>query len=194
MVKTLDENNHVGFTYGDIILVNEFTKKKGRYITTPSFTKHLGTTGAIGGPFFMWRRSLIEQIGFFDEQFKSGGDFDYTVRLSIFSEGKKTDGIIGYFLNEKSGLSTRNKDLQILERTAIEMRYGIWYKMDINYLQKAFNYNINSITENGKSRKIDDTILELALSRKYWILCIWYGFIQSNIIRILQKIKRALIK
>lgn len=194
MVKTLDENHHAGFTYGDIILVNAFEKKEGRYITTPTFTKQLGTTGAIGGPFFMWRRSLIGKIGLFDEQFKSGGDFDYTVRLSLFSEGKKTDGIIGYFLNEKSGLSTRNKDLQILERTVIEVRYGIWYKMDINYLQKALNYNINSITENGKSRKIDDTILELALNRKYWILCIWYGFFKNNMIKVLQKIKRAIIK
>ena len=193
MIKSLDENKDVGFTYGDIIIVNEFRIKQGRYITTPSFTKKLGTTGAIGGPFFMWRRSLIETVGLFDEQFKSGGDFDYTVRLSLLSEGIKTDGLIGYFLNENAGLSTRSRDLQIIERTVIEMRYGIWYKMDIDCIVSAFNYHINLITENGATRPIDDTIKKLAMSRKYWILCISFGFIKNRIIKILQNIKRMIV-
>lgn len=194
MVETLDQNLNIGFTYGDIIIVNKFSNKQGNYIKTPAFTNNLGTTGAIGGPFFMWRRSLNEKVGVFDEQFKSGGDFDYTVRLSIFSQGKKTAGIIGYFLNEKLGLSTKNADLQIVERTVIEMRYGIWYKIDIDYICKAFDYQINHIMENGISRKIDSEIAALNQKRKYWMLMIGFGFIKNSTIKILQKIKRYLTK
>ena len=162
MIKTLDENSKAGFTYGDIIIVNEFCKKEGRYIKTPKYTKSLGTTGAIGGPFFMWRRSLLHKVGYFDEQFKSGGDFDYTVRLSIFSRGMKTNGLIGYFLNNGSGLSTKSTELQVLERTAIQLRYGIWHTIDINYINKALDYQINLIKENNISRKADIEIRNLA--------------------------------
>ena len=193
MVETLDKNPDVGFTYGDIIVVNEFGKKNGKYIKTLEFSKHLGTTGAIGGPFFMWRRKLIEKVGYFDEQFKSGGDFDYSVRLSIFSKGKKTKGVIGYFLNDGSGISTKGIELQIVERTVIELRYGIWYKMDISYINNAFDYSINSIIENGKIRKIDKEIQKISRKRRYCIFLLPYGFVKNAIIKVLQKIKRNLI-
>ncbi|MBT5400654.1 glycosyltransferase [bacterium] len=189
MVETLDKNQNIGFTYGDIIIVNSFGKKKGKYVKTPEFTKHLGTTGAIGGPFFMWRRCLIDKIGYFDEQFKSGGDFDYTVRLSIFSRGMKTNGLIGYFLNNGSGLSTKSTELQVLERTAIELRYGIWYKINIDYINRALNYNVNSIVESGKVRLINKEIYKLSESRKIWILFVMYGYFKNNIIKILQNVK-----
>jgi len=191
MVETLDKNQNIGFTYGDIIIVNSFGKKKGKYVKTPEFTKHLGTTGAIGGPFFMWRRCLIDKIGYFDEQFKSGGDFDYTVRLSISSKGKKTEGLIGYFLNDKSGLSTSNYKLQIIERTVIEIRYGIWYKLDINYIAKAFRYDINQITENGLTRRFNEQTYKILERRKYLLLLVFYGFFKNSAIRFLQKITKS---
>lgn len=193
MVELLDNNPDIGFTYGDIVIVNEFGKKNGKYIKTPEFTRYLGTTGAIGGPFFMWRRSLIDKVGYFDEQFKSGGDFDYTVRLSIFSKGKKAQGTIGYFLHDGSGISTQGKNLQVLERTVIELRYGIWFKIDINYVNNALNYRINEIIENGKSRAVDEEIYKLSKSRKLWILFVFYGCFKNYLIKILQIIKRRVL-
>mgnify|MGYP000591927633 CR=1 FL=1 len=190
MARTLDKNKDVGFTYGDFVIVNKFNKTVGKNISTPEFTKHLGTTGAIGGPFFMWRRNLLKDIGYFDEQFKSGGDFDYTVRLSIFSTGKKTKGIIGYFLNTSNGISTKNKPLQVIERTAIELRYAIWYKIDVNYIGRALNYSINTITSNDSNRGIDNAIVSLTNNRKIWVLLIFYGYIKSGAISIVKKLIR----
>ncbi len=194
MIKTLDENKDTGFTYGDIMIVNQFGSKNGRYIKTLDFTKKLGTSGAIGGPFFMWRRSLIEKVGYFDEQFKSGGDFDYTVRLSLLSKGKKTDGLVGFFLHEGVGLSTRSAHLQILERTVIELRYGIWYKIDINYIHAAFDYKINMITENSIERKIDKEIYDLSYKRRFMLLLIAYGVGKNFTIEKLRQLKRFLFK
>jgi len=190
MQKTLDNDESVGFTYGDIVIVNRFGKKVGRYVKTKKFTDHLGTTGAIGGPFFMWRKNLVDKIGFFDEQFKSGSDFDYTVRLSIFSRGMKTNGLIGYFLNNGSGLSTKSTELQVLERTAIQLRYGIWHTIDINYINKALDYQINLIKENNISRKADIEIRNLAESRQLWILLVLYSFIKIGFLNFLQKVKK----
>lgn len=193
MLLTLDQNPDIGFTYGDIIIVNKFQNREGRYINTPEFTKSKGSLDAIGGPFFMWRKSLIDEIGYFDEQFQSGGDYDYTVRLSIQSQGKKTEGLIGYFLHEGEGLSTRSDGIQLLERTVVELRYGIWYKMDIASIAKALFYNIKHITEHGKSRPLDDTLMQLSQERRYYILFIIYGLIKNESIKTLQKIKRKLL-
>lgn len=192
MVDTLDRNPDIGFTYGDIVIVKKFGEKDGRFVKSKNFTRRLGTTGAIGGPFFMWRKSLIDKVGYFDEQFRSGGDFDYTVRLSIFSSGKKTNGVIGFFLNEGNGLSTKNANLQILERTVIELRYGIWYKIDIDFISKAMNYHINQIFENGKNRMLDDNMFVLTEKRKLWIFLIFYGYLKGKIIRFLQYVKKSL--
>ena len=193
MVELLDNNPDVGFTYGDIVVSNGFGQRNGRRIIVPEYTKYLGTTSAIGGPFFMWRKKLVGKVGFFDEQFKSGGDFDYTIRLSIFSKGKKTRGIIGYFLHDGTGLSTRDHDLQILERTVVELRYGVWFKIDIDYITDAFNYKINSLTENGENRSVDNEILRLSKSRALWILIVFYGFFKNSLINMLRYIKRKMI-
>ncbi len=189
MQKTLDENEGVGFTYGDIIIVDKFGSKHGRHVKTKEFTKFLGTTGSIGGPFLMWRRSLVKKVGYFDEQFLSGGDFDYTVRLSIFSTGKKTKGILGYFLNDRTGMSTSSDSLQVVERTVVELRYGIWYKIDINYISRAMRYGVNCLYENGHNRLIDLDISELSSARKLWVLFIVYGFFLNNLIFLLRGVK-----
>lgn len=196
MTKTLDKNPSVGFTYGDIIVVNEFCKRDGRFIKTPEYSFWLGTTGAIGGPFYMWRRSLVERVGYFDEQFKSGADFDYTVRLALASDGKKTDGLIGYFANEKKGLSTGKRDgveLQPLERTVIELRYGIWHKIDINCLHKALDYSANAILQpNGEFihiKKIAPNIDELVKKRRFLIFMLPFKYTYYRLIDILRDIK-----
>ena len=154
MIETLDNYPNIGFTYGDFIITKNYGSIKGKYISSPEFKKNIGLTSAIGGPFFMWRKNLISKIGYFDEQFLSGGDLDYTIRLSKVCDGKKTKGLLGYFLNDASGLSTRNIFLQIIERTAIENRFNIYSKRNLIFLFAAKRYKGNIIQEFGKERKI----------------------------------------
>jgi hypothetical protein len=94
----------------------------------------------------MWRRSLLASVGWFDEQFRSGGDFDYTVRLSLGSIGKRTPGVIGYFLDERSGLSTAG-NLQPIERTVIQLRYGIYETLDWVYAHSALQFRVRHLLQ-----------------------------------------------
>ena len=141
MAWTLDDQPEAGWTYGDFVVSRSFGTLDGRRVTAPEWTRDLATRGAIGGSFFMWRRSLLGSVGWFDEQFRSGGDFDYTVRLSLGSIGKKTPGVIGYFLNEHSGLSTSG-NLQPIERTVVQLRYGIYETLDWFYVHSALQYRV----------------------------------------------------
>lgn len=150
MVKTLDENKEVGFTYGDFIIVHKWLSQEGKLITTPEFNKTDFSQSMILGPFYMWRKSLNETLGYWDEQFKSGSDFDHAVRLALGSTGKKTAGMLGYYLDEGLGLSTGKTPWQKIERTAIELRFGIYHKLDFWYLTAAKKYNLKEISVDGK--------------------------------------------
>jgi len=121
----------------------------GRIVNTPEWSQEIATRGAIGGPFFMWRRTLLKRIGWFDEQFRSGGDFDYTIRLSLRENGIKTQGVLGSFLNERSGLSTAGS-LQPIERTVIQLRYGIYETLDWYYVHSALKYRVQHLLQPGK--------------------------------------------
>ena len=188
MIFLLDNNSKVGFTYGDFIIVKNFRSKIGKYVTAPEYNFDLATTSAIGGPFFMWRRSLISKVGYFDEQFKSGGDFDYTVRLSLFSQGKKTEGLIGYFLNENLGLSTKDLNLQIVEREVVIRRYGIWKKGNLFLSSKIKTFKLDQIKEFDTYRKLNIKNNRLPKNRKH--IYILLSTIYQQSILILRILKR----
>jgi GT2 family glycosyltransferase len=58
----------------------------------------------------MWRRSLHDRIGLFDETFMSAGDHDFWIRASIAGANfKKSEEVhVCYFINPK-GMSTKKK-------------------------------------------------------------------------------------
>lgn len=159
MVKVLDDDSSIGWVYGDFQMVKKFGESKGILIFQPDWDFTVATSGAIGGPFFMWRRSLIPIVGYFDEQFFSGADFDYTIRLSLASIGKRITGALGYFTNEGSGLSTNSSYIQEIERTAIQLRYGIYETIDMYFIPSALNYEIMHIYNFGVANKIEDLVV-----------------------------------
>lgn len=146
MACKLDGDPSLGWTYGDFIITNKTNSSEGTYVVAPEWSKETATTGAIGGPFFMWRRNISNGAKWFDEQFLSGGDFDFTVRLSLCSKGARTRGLLGCFLNERLGLSTAG-DRQPIERTVIQLRYGIFDNLDCNYIPAALRYRVCHILE-----------------------------------------------
>ena len=73
----------------------------------------------------MFKRSILEKIGYFDEQLLSGADFDFAMRLGRHGHGRHIDHNLGYYLNDRSGLSTKVNSLQEIERTVVELRYGL---------------------------------------------------------------------
>jgi len=150
MANTLNKDSSIGWTYGDFVVSKIFGETQGVLIKPPEWSRELGTRGAIGGPFFMWRRNLISSVGWFDEQFRSGGDFDYTVRLSLASKGARIPVTLGYFLDERSGLSTLG-ELQAIERTAIQLRYGIYETLDWYFVPFALYFRITYLLQPANS-------------------------------------------
>ena len=124
MAKTLDENPDVDFVYGNYNIVPQFGLKEGQLVDETGKEEYL-KTGMILGPFFMFRKSALEKTKVFDEQLVSGADYDLALRLAFNGKGLHIPNILGYYLNEGLGASTRPDSKQALERTVIELRYGL---------------------------------------------------------------------
>ncbi len=153
LASALERSQTVGWSYGDFEISNVYGGEPVSYAKTPEWSYSVATSSCIGGPFFMFKRSLLARVGLFDEQLFTGGDFDFTVRLSLVSNGIKVRGNLGSFLNERKGLSTSG-NLQAIERTVIQRRYGIWKNFDLIHFYASKKYRCHQIKQ-GQSSWID---------------------------------------
>ena len=124
MAKALDENPDVDFVYGNYVIVPNFGGTEGQYVDETGREDEL-KTGMILGPYFMFRKSILEKSGVFDEQLVQGADYDLALRLALNGKGLHLPINLGYYLNEGLGQSTKPNSKQPIERTVIELRYNI---------------------------------------------------------------------
>lgn len=129
----LDAHPEVDLVYGDMVSVPRYGQTDGRVSIAPEFDRGLFMRGCFGA-FQMWRKSVHRRCGLFDQQLRSGADFDLWVRLASNGIAMRCPRILGQFLQAGQGLSTRKKGLQPIECTVIELRYGIYDKLDYRYL------------------------------------------------------------
>ena len=93
------------------------------------------------------KKSVILMSSFFPAQTLIS---PFAIRLARAAEPVYPLGVAGYYLDEGMGASTRPNSLQALERTVIELRYGIFHKIDFRYVYPATRYVIPSVLKDGK--------------------------------------------
>lgn len=142
--------------YGNFHLVRKFGAKTGTWIDFSQYQNKPDEffRSMLFGPFMAFRKSLVEKAGMFDEQLKSGADFDLALRLAFHGKPGIAQGSLGYYLNEGKGASTRPDSKQPLERTVIELRYGIYDKMDYDYVVPSLSYDLTHIYNDGQATPV----------------------------------------
>ncbi|MFC1785611.1 glycosyltransferase [Candidatus Neomarinimicrobiota bacterium] len=83
------------------------------------------------GCFLMWRKSLHDRIGYFDEQFKIGGDHDFWMRATTFYKAGRINEILGYYLREYNVGISKENNMNYLENAVIKSRYYRYFIIDI---------------------------------------------------------------
>lgn len=74
------------------------------------------------GPFPLWRRSLHDAIGYFDERFKSAADYEFWLRAALRYDFVHVPEFLGlYWLSEET--VSRKGDLPTLEYLAVQKEY-----------------------------------------------------------------------
>ena len=143
MAKALDDNPDVDFVYGNYTIVPNFGGTQGQYVDETGREDEL-TTGMILGPYFMFRKSILEKSGVFDEQLVQGADYDLALRLAFNGKGLHLPINLGYYLNEGLGQSTKPNSKQPIERTVIELRYRI-NVLEPQLVPYTREYDVNNI-------------------------------------------------
>lgn len=141
----LDDNPTIDIVGGNFYIVPSFPSKLGTFIDEARYPVEEMTKSMKLGPFFMFRKKLCEKAGYFDEQFRCANDFDLAMRLVHHGNAHILKDNLGYFLNEGAGASTKKGSLCPVEKTVIELRYGIYDRIDYQFLPKALKYNIYNI-------------------------------------------------
>lgn len=126
--RTLDEHPDVDLTYGDFFFMYEYPHPTSRmqvYKEFEPFRKDFFREHQIGC-FPMWRKSIHRKIGYFDEQFRLVGDFDFQIRAARCCRLKKTPSCLGAYLDEVSDKLSSNRIVQDVERHSLYLRYGAY--------------------------------------------------------------------
>lgn len=122
------------------------------------------------GCFQMWRKSLHNTIGYYDELFLIVSDYEFQLRLTNSNlEMVKCDGFLGLYLENQPHKLSSQTLLQAFERTAVELRYGLYHKTNLLYRKRIVkSYNIKEILNFGLKIPIEKLVpnyLELIKKR-----------------------------
>jgi glycosyltransferase involved in cell wall biosynthesis len=193
-LTVLQRNPNAWLTYGDYVEVSYYGEESG-YLYSPAAYKEGTETTFInnmetGGAFLLFRRGICDKIGFFDEQFRCALDYEFISRilanrLSII----KTEGLIGYFTNQNSGLSTRDNHRTCdLENAVVQKRYGAYDRVKREILNEITHYQIGNILVGGDWQPIERWVngyrAFLAWRKHLWIL----GYFRAVIRWVLMKV------
>ena len=158
-MQTLEKHPEADVTFGDFMVVNKQGSTEGLLVKTPEFNKQDATRGSIVGPNHFFRKKLLEKCGLWDEQFKSGSDYDFQIREAFNADFRRTGGgILLYYTRYEGSGSASSSELQQIERTVIELRYGIYDKINYSFLPKALEYDIYHIYYNGQKKHVSEFV------------------------------------
>ena len=148
-VDALIREPHAGIAFGDYQVVTTFGSQEGTLVRNRDLPPDEHNRGMTIGPFFMFKSELCERAGLFDEQLRSGADFDLALRLLSHASWAYAAQPLGYYLSAGLGASTRPDSLQWVEKNLIYMRYGIWDKLEIEALPRLRAYHLNELVIDG---------------------------------------------
>ncbi len=125
MADILDKETTYGVVYANQDIVTEIGGDPiGQFTWAEGGLKEL-MQGCFVGPMPMWRRKLHDRYGYFDENYKSAGDYEYWLRLA--NGGVKfyhvRDWASGAYLQRKNSVEHREPLRSLWETNNIRMRY-----------------------------------------------------------------------
>ncbi len=144
--------------FGDHLVVPHQGETQGRRKWLTSVDRSVYTKYFCFGPFFMFRRSLCDKAGFADEQMLSSADFDLAVRLAHHGKIRPIEVVLGYYLNEGKGLSTKASSRRKVEDTVIGLRYGNLDRLYYHKLHLALKYDVNRIRYEDRWHEVSEFI------------------------------------
>jgi glycosyltransferase involved in cell wall biosynthesis len=93
----------------------------------------------------MWRRSLHDELGYFDESLECAADWDFWIRISARYRFEHIHEPLGLYYHNESGVEHTRKIHNLYERYIVGKRYGTEYIAVIPYCQVEDDHPLVSI-------------------------------------------------
>jgi len=137
--ESLDENPEAALSYGDIWISWQYGVCSGKKNNSLVYNRlsHIKFISEFQlSCFQMWRKSIHQIVGYYDEQFKCIADYDFQIRTALHFPLVKTMEPLGMYLEgHQNKLSA--KGLQPLEYNVLFLRYGNCQGLNFFLLPKA---------------------------------------------------------
>lgn len=128
LARALDEHPEAGVAYASTAITEQENATlaaapiKGHF-KARKFDRRRLFRDCLPGPQPMWRRSLHERFGWFDESFCSGGDYEFWLRISGEVKFIDVPEVLGLFLDSPQSIS---HNAAVSEREAEVARDRHW--------------------------------------------------------------------
>lgn len=157
------ENSHAVLCYGDFYGTRKYGTYQEKLYEYGEYEdcKKEALKRHIIGCFPMWRKDLHDKTGYFDEQFKLVGDYEFQLRIASGYPLTKANGILGYYLEYAGHKLSSNRRLQHKERTVVEIRYRMYNKILMHFLPFLLKYKVNHIFNFGIWLKVSELVPKL---------------------------------
>ena len=142
MAKTLQANPDTALVYGDQIRTDTpndtFAGHRGTELLRRSeYSRERLLLGCCVGSQPMWRRSLHDELGDFDESLDCAGDWDFWIRISDKYKLQRIPEFLGLYYHNEDGIEHGRKTHSLYERYMVGRRYGTEYIAVIPYCRPA---------------------------------------------------------
>jgi glycosyltransferase involved in cell wall biosynthesis len=135
--EALDTHPEAAVAYGDIWLSHNYGERDGFCTNNPANNQNKDFFKRYHiSCFQMWRKSIHETIGYYDEQFKCVADFDFQIRAALHFPFVKTEEPLGIYMDGRPHKLSYN-GLSDMERNIVYLRYGIYLHLNLALLRQA---------------------------------------------------------
>lgn len=128
--EALNRNPHIDLVYSDSYITriaNEtFMENSHDQVTQKAVFSKKAMRACLPGQNPMWRKSMHDKYGYFNEQYKISGDYEMWLRaVNQGSQLLKVSGVYGLYYENPKGLSTDlSSRLRLIEKSRIIDMYG----------------------------------------------------------------------
>jgi glycosyltransferase involved in cell wall biosynthesis len=131
MARALEADPEIALVYADLLISETANAPFGpeHAVGAHQFVEYqldYLLTGCFMGPQPMWRRSLHDELGYFDERFKSAGDYEFWCRVALVHPMRRVPEILGMYYLNPQGIEHGNKDLSRRESRRMMDDYEEW--------------------------------------------------------------------
>jgi glycosyltransferase involved in cell wall biosynthesis len=129
MANTLLKNTDVVLVYGNQIITDTPNPSFENHhviemAKRPEFSRQRLLFGCCVGSQPMWRKSLHDEFGGFDETLVCAADWDFWLKIAQKHNFKHIDEFMGLFYRNENGIEHGRKIHSLYERYAVGKRYG----------------------------------------------------------------------